>query len=91
MTGAELVHVPYRGEALGITDLLAGQVQVMFPSTTVSIPYIRAGALRPLAVTRVRIRCRTPPPSRNSCRVMRPALGTASVRPRTPRPRSSTT
>jgi tripartite-type tricarboxylate transporter receptor subunit TctC len=51
MTGTELVHVPYRGEALGITDLLAGQVQVMFPSITVSIPYIRAGALRPLAVT----------------------------------------
>ena len=51
MTGAELVHVPYRGEALGITDLLGGQVQVMFPSITVSIPYVRAGALRPLAVT----------------------------------------
>jgi tripartite-type tricarboxylate transporter receptor subunit TctC len=51
MTGVELVHVPYRGEALGVTDLLAGQVQVMFGSATSSMPYIRAGALRPLAVT----------------------------------------
>jgi tripartite-type tricarboxylate transporter receptor subunit TctC len=42
---------PYRGEALGVTDLLAGQVQVMFGAITSSMPYIRAGALRPLAVT----------------------------------------
>jgi tripartite-type tricarboxylate transporter receptor subunit TctC len=51
VTGTESVHVPYRGEAPGVTDLLGGQVQVMFPSLTVSIPYIRAGTLRPLAVT----------------------------------------
>ena len=51
MTGTELVHVPYRGEAPALTDLLAGQVQVMFPSTTASMPYVKAGALRPLAVT----------------------------------------
>jgi tripartite-type tricarboxylate transporter receptor subunit TctC len=51
MAGVELVHVPYRGEALGVTDLLAGQVPVMFQSATGSLPYIRAGTLRPLAVT----------------------------------------
>jgi tripartite-type tricarboxylate transporter receptor subunit TctC len=53
MAGTELVHVPYRGEAPGITDLLAGQVQVMFPSATAAMPYIRAGKLRPLGVTTV--------------------------------------
>jgi tripartite-type tricarboxylate transporter receptor subunit TctC len=51
MAGIELVHVPYRGEAPGITDLLGGQVQMMFPSVTASMPYVRAGKLRPLAVT----------------------------------------
>ena len=51
MAGVELVHVPYRGEALGVTDLLAGQVPVMFQSATGSLPYIRAGTLRPLSVT----------------------------------------
>jgi tripartite-type tricarboxylate transporter receptor subunit TctC len=50
-TGTRFQFVPYRGEALGVTDLLAGQVQVMFGSATSSMPYIRAGALRPLAVT----------------------------------------
>jgi tripartite-type tricarboxylate transporter receptor subunit TctC len=51
LIGSELVHVPYRGEAPGITDLLAGQVQMMFPSVTATMPYIRAGQLRRLAVT----------------------------------------
>jgi tripartite-type tricarboxylate transporter receptor subunit TctC len=51
MTGVNLVHVPYRGAAPALTDLLAGQVQVYFVSTTASIEYIRAGKLRPLAVT----------------------------------------
>lgn len=51
LIGTELVHVPYRGEAPGITDVLAGQVEMMFPSVTASMPYIRAGKLRPLAVT----------------------------------------
>jgi tripartite-type tricarboxylate transporter receptor subunit TctC len=51
MTGVNLVHVPYRGAAPAITDLLAGQVQIMFVNTAPSIEYIRAGRLRALAVT----------------------------------------
>lgn len=51
MAGVNLMHVPYRGEALALTDLLAGQVQVVFGSIPSSIGYIRGGQLRPLAVT----------------------------------------
>jgi tripartite-type tricarboxylate transporter receptor subunit TctC len=51
MTGVNLVHVPYRGTAPALTDLLGGQVQVMFNALTASIEYIRAGKLRALAVT----------------------------------------
>jgi tripartite-type tricarboxylate transporter receptor subunit TctC len=45
------VHVPYRGLAPALTDLLGGQVQVMFSTITGAIEYIRAGKLRALAVT----------------------------------------
>jgi tripartite-type tricarboxylate transporter receptor subunit TctC len=51
MTGIDMVHVPYRGGGPALADLLGGQVQVLFPTTTTSIAYIRAGTLRPLAVT----------------------------------------
>jgi tripartite-type tricarboxylate transporter receptor subunit TctC len=51
MTGVNLVHVPYRGNGPALADLLAAQVQVMFPTMPSSIAYIRAGKLRPLAVT----------------------------------------
>jgi tripartite-type tricarboxylate transporter receptor subunit TctC len=51
MTGVDMVHVPYRGSAPALTDLLGGQVQVMFDTTPASIGFIRAGKLRPLAVT----------------------------------------
>src|SRR6266852_3734068 len=51
MTGVDMVHVPYRGQAPAMTDLLAGQVQVMFDPVVSSIANIRAGKLRPLAVT----------------------------------------
>jgi tripartite-type tricarboxylate transporter receptor subunit TctC len=51
MTGIDIVHIPYRGGGPALADLLAGQVQLMFPGTTASIPYIRAGTLRALAVT----------------------------------------
>jgi tripartite-type tricarboxylate transporter receptor subunit TctC len=51
MTGINMPHVPYRGAAPAVTDLLGGQVQVMFASMPSSIEYIRAGKLRALAVT----------------------------------------
>jgi tripartite-type tricarboxylate transporter receptor subunit TctC len=50
MAGVELVHVPYRGIALALSDLLGGQVQVAFASMPSAIQYIRAGQLRALAV-----------------------------------------
>jgi tripartite-type tricarboxylate transporter receptor subunit TctC len=51
MTGVNVLHVPYRGEALALTDLLGGQVQLQFGSVPASIEYIKAGRLRALAVT----------------------------------------
>ena len=51
MTGVDLLHVPYRGSAPALTDLLGGQVQVMFDVISSSIGYIRAGKLRALGVT----------------------------------------
>ena len=51
MTGIDMVHVPYKGAAPALTDLLGGQVQVMFGTMPSSIEYIRAGRLRALAVT----------------------------------------
>jgi tripartite-type tricarboxylate transporter receptor subunit TctC len=51
MTGVNLVHVPYRGLGPALTDLLGGQVQVMFASMSASIEYVRANKLRVLAVT----------------------------------------
>jgi tripartite-type tricarboxylate transporter receptor subunit TctC len=51
MTGVNMQHVPYRGSAPMLTDLLAGQVQVAFDNLQPSIPHIKAGTLRALAVT----------------------------------------
>jgi tripartite-type tricarboxylate transporter receptor subunit TctC len=53
MAGVDMVHVPYRGGAPAITDLLGGQVQVYFGAVSESIQHIRAGKLRALAVTTV--------------------------------------
>jgi len=50
MTGANIVHVPYRGGAPALTDLRGGQVQVFFSQMAGTIEYIRSGTLRPLAV-----------------------------------------
>jgi tripartite-type tricarboxylate transporter receptor subunit TctC len=51
MAAVDMVHVPYRGGGPGLSDLLGGQVQVMFPGAVASMEYIRAGRLRALAVT----------------------------------------
>jgi tripartite-type tricarboxylate transporter receptor subunit TctC len=51
LTGVEIRHVPYRGAAPALTDLLGGQVQVMFDIIPSSIEYIRTGKLRALGVT----------------------------------------
>ena len=51
MTGVNMMHVPYRGDPPALTDLIGGQVQVLFGSMPVSIEQIKAGKLRPLAVT----------------------------------------
>ncbi len=51
LTGVNMVHVPYRGGAPALTDLMGGQVQVMFDNIPTSIEHIRSGLLRGLAVT----------------------------------------
>src|SRR5580765_6514484 len=51
MAGVNMVHVPYRGVAPALTDLLGGQVQVLFANPAQSIPYIGSGRLRALAIT----------------------------------------
>jgi tripartite-type tricarboxylate transporter receptor subunit TctC len=51
LTGIALTHVPYRGAGPAITDLLGGQVQVMFDNAASSMAHVRDGRLRPLAVT----------------------------------------
>jgi tripartite-type tricarboxylate transporter receptor subunit TctC len=51
MTGVDMVHVPYRGAAPALTDLIGGQVQVMFDNMASSVEHVRSGKLRGLAVT----------------------------------------
>ena len=51
LAGVKMLHVPYRGDAPALADLLGGQVQVMFAPISSTIGYVRAGSLRPLAVT----------------------------------------
>jgi tripartite-type tricarboxylate transporter receptor subunit TctC len=57
MTGTDMVHVPYKGSTPALTDLLGGQVLAMFDNLPASLPHIKGGKLRPLAVTTAR---RTP-------------------------------
>jgi tripartite-type tricarboxylate transporter receptor subunit TctC len=51
LTGIDMVHVPYRGSAPALVDMLAGQVQIMIDPLPASIEFVRTGRLRPLAVT----------------------------------------
>ena len=51
MAGVDLTHIPYKGSTPAVTDLVAGQVQVMFDVTPTSLPQINAGKVRPLGVT----------------------------------------
>jgi len=51
MAGVEMVHVPYKGAQPALTDVIAGQAQLMFATSASVIPYIKAGRLRALAVT----------------------------------------
>jgi tripartite-type tricarboxylate transporter receptor subunit TctC len=51
MAGIDMVHVPYRGGGPALTDLMGGQVQVMFPNVASSVEHVRTGKLRALAVT----------------------------------------
>jgi tripartite-type tricarboxylate transporter receptor subunit TctC len=51
MTGTQIVHVPYKGGAAGINDLISGQVQLMMESTNSITPFAKAGRVRALAVT----------------------------------------
>ena len=85
MAGVDMVHVPYRGSAPALTDLLGGQVQVMFDPLASSIEHIRAGKLRAAGgddARRARRRCRTSRPSAILCRATRRAAGTASAAPK---------
>jgi tripartite-type tricarboxylate transporter receptor subunit TctC len=51
MAGVEMLHVPYRGVAPALADLLGGRVQALFANPALTIPYVRAGRLRALAIT----------------------------------------
>ena len=50
-TGVDIVHIPYKGTVQAVSDLVAGQVQMVFSDMVPAMPHIRAGRLRPLAVT----------------------------------------
>ncbi len=51
MTGTELLHVPYKGSAPAMTDLLGGQISIMFDNLPSAIQHVRSGKLRPIAIT----------------------------------------
>jgi tripartite-type tricarboxylate transporter receptor subunit TctC len=91
MAGLDMIHVPYRGEAAALPDLLAGQVQVMFPAASAVVEHVKEGRLSALAVTTA---TRSPflpqvPALGSTFRATRRALGMASARPATPLSKSS--
>ena len=93
MTGIQMTHVPYKGSAPMLTDLLGGQVQVTFDNLPPSISHIKAGKLRALGGDHggaLAGTCRTCRRSPKPCRAMRRAPFSGSARPRVRRTRSST-
>jgi tripartite-type tricarboxylate transporter receptor subunit TctC len=92
MTGVDIRHVPYRGSAPALIDLLSGEVQVMFDLLPASIGYVRAGKLRALAITSSMPSEALPnlPTVDRFLRATRRAPGTAWPCPGTRRLRSST-
>lgn len=51
MAGIDIVHVPYKGVGVAVTDVIGGRVQMMFPNASAALPHVKAGRLRGLAVT----------------------------------------
>jgi tripartite-type tricarboxylate transporter receptor subunit TctC len=85
MTGARIVHVPYRGGAPATTDVIAGQAQLYFGPTQDTIEQIRSGNLRPLAVGTAKrlFFCQRFRPWASPFRATKPRVGTASRCPKT--------
>jgi tripartite-type tricarboxylate transporter receptor subunit TctC len=84
LTGVNMVHIPYRGGAPALTDLIAGQVHVMFDNIPTCAEHVKSSKLRGLAVTSTTRSEVLPWPI--SCLVTKRARGTVSVHRRT-RPR----
>jgi tripartite-type tricarboxylate transporter receptor subunit TctC len=91
MTGTDLTHVPYRGAAPAVTDLIGGQIQVAFTEMATSLGHVKAGKLRALAVTTTARTEALPdvPTLSDFIPGLRQASGSALLRQRTRRPRSS--
>jgi tripartite-type tricarboxylate transporter receptor subunit TctC len=85
MASIDMLHVPYKGTGQAVTDLLAGQIDVMFAPAQTVMPQVQAGKLRALAVTSAR-RATTlpdlPTAAEAGVRVTRPSAGSGSSRPR---------
>ena len=91
MTGAKMQHVPYRGAALALTDLIGGQVQVIFDNMPSVIQHIKSGAVKGIAVTTTTLpsSCRIRRPWPTPCPAMKRARCSAWAHPRTRRRKSS--
>ena len=92
MTGINMIHVPYRGGALALTDMVGGQVQVMFDNIPTAAEFVRSGKLRGLAVTGAARSETLPdlPTVADFLPATRRPRGTASARRRARPPKSST-